>query len=71
MTHDAGTGRLRRPGLVPALPRPAWVVLGGDFVSAAGSGLTLPFLFIYAHQVPTISYFPRGAITLFRTWSWC
>jgi hypothetical protein len=21
--------------------------------------------------VPTISYFPRGAITLFRTWSWC
>jgi len=51
MTRDAGTGRLGRPGLVPALPRLAWVVLGGDFVSAAGSGLTLPFLFIYAHQV--------------------
>jgi MFS family permease len=27
------------------------VVLAGDFVSAAGSGLTLPFLFIYAHRV--------------------
>ena len=40
-----------RPGLIPALPRPAWVVLGVDFASAIGSGLTLPFLFIYAHQV--------------------
>jgi MFS family permease len=27
------------------------VVLGGDFASAVGSGLTLPFLFLYAHQV--------------------
>ena len=51
MTRGAGTGRLPRPALVPALPRPAWVVLGGDFASAIGSGLTLPFLFIYAHQV--------------------
>ena len=45
------TRRFRRPGLVPALPRPAWIVLGGDFASAVGSGLTLPFLFVYAHQV--------------------
>jgi MFS family permease len=40
-----------RTSLIPALPRPAWVVLGGDFISAVGSGLTLPCLFIYAHQV--------------------
>jgi len=50
MTRAPGTHR-RRPGLLPALPRPAWVVLGGDFVSAVGSGLTLPCLFLYAHQV--------------------
>ncbi len=42
---------LPRTSLIPALPRPAWVVLGGDLISAVGSGLTLPCLFIYAHQV--------------------
>lgn len=41
----------RRPGLIPALPHTAWAVLGCDFVSAIGSGLTLPYLFVYAHQV--------------------
>ena len=51
MTHDGRTRRSRRQGLVPALPRPAWVVLAGGFVSAVGSGLTLPFLFIYADRV--------------------
>jgi len=45
----------QRPGLLPALPRTAWVVLGGDFVSAIGSGLTLPCLFIYAHLVRGLS----------------
>jgi MFS family permease len=40
-----------RPSVLPVLPRPAWVVLGGDFVSAVGGGLTLPFLFIYVHRV--------------------
>jgi hypothetical protein len=48
MTRPEGA-RLRRPGFVPALPQPAWVVLSGDFISAVGSGLTLPLLFIYAH----------------------
>ena len=38
-------------GLVPRLPRLAWLVLGGDALSAAGSGLTLPFLLVYLHQV--------------------
>src|SRR5712692_11640932 len=45
----------QRPGLLPALPRAAWVVLGGDLVSAIGSGLTLPCLFIYAHRIRGLS----------------
>lgn len=43
-------------GLVPRLPRLAWLVLGGDALSAVGSGLTLPFLLVYLHQVRGISY---------------
>ena len=34
----------RRTPVIPALPRPARVVLGGDFISAVGRGLTLPCL---------------------------
>jgi MFS family permease len=37
--------------LVPDLPREAWVLLGGDSLSALGTGLTLPFLLVYLHQV--------------------
>jgi MFS family permease len=44
------------------LPRPAWVVLGGDFVSALGSGLTLPFLFVYAHRVRGLSDSAAGLV---------
>ena len=55
MRHAARTRGFRRPGLVPALPRPAWVVLGGDFLNNVGSGLTLPFLFVYAHQIRHLS----------------
>jgi MFS family permease len=51
-----------RTGLLPVLPPAAWVVLGGDFVSAIGSGLTLPFLFIYAHQVRHLSYGTAGLV---------
>ena len=51
-----------RPGLIPALPRPAWLVLGGGFASAVGSGLTLPCLFIYAHQVRHLSYGMAGLV---------
>lgn len=59
------TGRARRrqrPALIPALPRPAWTVLGGDFVSAVGSGLTLPCLFLYAHQVRHLSEGAAGLV---------
>ena len=52
----------RRPALLPALPRPAWVVLSGDFLSAIGSGLTLPCLFIYAHEVRHLSYGAAGLV---------
>jgi MFS family permease len=38
-------------GLVPSLPKDAWLVLGGDALSAVGSGLTLPFLFVYFSRV--------------------
>src|SRR5438552_12417058 len=40
-----------REPLIPALPSRAWVVLGGDALSAVGSGLTLPFLFVYLSRV--------------------
>jgi MFS family permease len=62
MTRGPGTASPRRTALIPALPRPAWVVLGGDFVSAVGSGLTLPCLFIYAHQVRRLSYGTAGLV---------
>ena len=39
----------RAGGLLPDLPRAAWIVLGGDALSALGSGLTLPFFVVYLH----------------------
>ena len=62
MTGEPDTAGHRRAGLVPVLPRRAWVVLGSDFLSAIGSGLTLPFLFIYAHQVRDLSYGTSGLV---------
>ena len=37
--------------LIPRLPRKAWILLGGDALSAFGNGLVLPFLVIYFHRV--------------------
>jgi MFS family permease len=62
MTAGPGTRRRARPGLLPQLPRQAWVVLGGDLISAVGSGLTLPCLFIYAHRVRDLSYGTAGLV---------
>ncbi len=39
-----------------------WTVLGGGFISAIGSGLTLPCLFIYAHEVRHLSYGLAGLV---------
>ncbi|HET7017592.1 MAG TPA: MFS transporter [Streptosporangiaceae bacterium] len=54
--------RLRRPDFLPALPRPAWVVLGGDFLSAVGSGLTVPVLFLYAHRIRGLGFGTAGLV---------
>ena len=62
MTAEPGRREHRRAGFLPALPRPAWVVLGADFVSAVGSGLTLPCLFVYVHQVRHLSYGVAGLV---------
>ncbi|GAS88255.1 MFS transporter [Mycolicibacterium brisbanense] len=37
--------------LIPRLPRPAAIVLAGDALSALGSGMSLPFMLVYLHQV--------------------
>ncbi|MFY9915583.1 MAG: MFS transporter [Nocardioidaceae bacterium] len=50
----------RRSGLVPRLPRDAWVVLGGDALSAVGSGLTLPFLLVYLSRIRDIDLVTAG-----------
>jgi MFS family permease len=41
---------VERTRLVPTLPRQAWLILGGDTVSAIGSGMTLPFFVVYLHH---------------------
>jgi MFS family permease len=38
------------------------VVLFGDFLSAIGSGMTLPYLFVYAHLVRHLSYGTAGLV---------
>lgn len=43
--------RVRRRGLIPPLPRDAWLILGGDCLSAIGNGLVLPFFIIYLNRV--------------------
>ena len=62
MTRRTLAGRARRSGLIPGLPGQAWVVLSGDFASAVGSGLTLPLLFVYAHQVRHLSDGAAGLV---------
>lgn len=37
--------------LIPRSPRVTWLVLGCDFLSAVGSGLTMPFFVVYLHRV--------------------
>ncbi|GAA2128528.1 MFS transporter [Actinomadura napierensis] len=51
LVRGAAGGTFRVPRFVPVLPRPVWVVLAADAASAAGSGLTLPFLLVYLHTV--------------------
>ncbi|ORA36212.1 MFS transporter [Mycobacterium aquaticum] len=37
--------------LIPRLPRAAATILAGDALSALGSGMSLPFMLVYLHQV--------------------
>jgi MFS family permease len=49
-----GPGRARAVtvrNMVPELPRRVWLLLAGECLAAVGSGLTLPFLFVYLHRV--------------------
>jgi MFS family permease len=49
--------------LVPTLTRPAWIVLGGDTISAIGTGMTLPFFVVYLHRVRGIDLAVAGLAT--------
>lgn len=51
-----------RVGLIPPIGRKAWVALGVNAFSCLGSGLTMPFLIIYLHQVRDLSLPAAGAI---------
>ena len=38
-------------GLIPSLPRPAWVLHAGMALNYVGTGMFVPFLLIYLHNV--------------------
>ncbi len=46
--------------MIPRLPRAAWTVLGGDALSAVGTGMTLPFLLVYLSAVRGLSLATAG-----------
>jgi MFS family permease len=46
--------------LIPSLPRRAWIILGGDMLSAVGSGMTMPFFVVYLHRVRGVSLLAAG-----------
>jgi hypothetical protein len=41
----------RPASCLPVLPGAAWRLLAGESVATSGSGLTLPFLLVYLHEV--------------------
>jgi MFS family permease len=46
--------------LLPPLSRKAWIVLGGNTISAVGTGLVLPFLIVYLREVRHIKIQTAG-----------
>ncbi|MGC4806866.1 MFS transporter [Micromonospora sp. DT233] len=52
----------RRAELVPRIGRRAWLALGMNSLSCLGSGLTMPFLIIYLHEVRHIPLPTAGAV---------
>jgi MFS family permease len=51
---------MARTSLVPRLPRRAWLILGGDMLSAVGSGLTMPFFIVYLTRIRGIDLLVAG-----------
>ena len=49
-----------RTGLIPRLPRAAVTILAGDALSALGSGMSMPFMLVYLHQVRGIDMATAG-----------
>ena len=47
-------------GLDPHLPRTVWLVQAGGVVNALGSGVVIPFVVIYLHNVRGISFAQAG-----------
>jgi MFS family permease len=52
----------RRSAWLPPLGRPAWLALGMNMLSCLGSGLTMPFLIVYLHQVRGFSLPTAGLV---------
>jgi predicted MFS family arabinose efflux permease len=48
--------------LLPDLPRPLWVLEGAGFVDTLGTGLALPYLVLYLHDVRGLGFAAAGAL---------
>ena len=51
--------------LNPDLPRSVWTLQGGALVNALGNGITMPFLFIYLHNVRGYTTATSGLVLAF------
>ena len=51
--------------LNPDLPRSIWTLQGGALVNALGNGITMPFLFIYLHNVRGFTTASSGLVLAF------
>src|SRR3954471_18351762 len=51
-----------RAGLIPPIGRRAWTALGVNALSCLGSGLTMPFLIVYLHQVRGLPLPAAGSV---------
>jgi MFS family permease len=62
MPADTTANGAAARGLVPAVGRTAWLVLGLNTLSCLGSGLTRPFLIVYLHTVRGIELETSGLL---------